>query len=178
MTHFPSDLDPRHLAPAPLVPPAPLPYVSRRALRRVKDRVAIPRLCHNCGGLVMLVGHETVYQGRTFGEWPFLYYCSDCGSYVGLHPGTDLPLGTLADEDTRQRRMHAKRLFTSCVQRFFRRHRQNARNYAYDWLAARMGIPRRECHFAWFDIDRCDIAAEICGDALADNVAHGWKSPQ
>lgn len=167
------NLDPRHLSPEPLVPPPPLPYVSRRALARVKNRLPPPTFCPHCWGDVELVSHTRIYNGREFGNWPYVYLCVDCGAYVGLHPDTDLPLGTLADQDLRERRKWAKGRFNVCLVRFFGKHKKEARNRAYAWLAERMRIPLAECHFAMFDIERCELAAEVCGDALMDGYAHG-----
>ncbi|MFG8677889.1 zinc-finger-containing protein [Pseudomonas aeruginosa] len=87
-------IDPRANSPEKLVPPAPLPHVSRGALKRIKHPQPIPTGCPHCGGLVRLVSNRVIY-GREYGDWPYAYACTGtgCGAYVGLHPDTDVPLG-------------------------------------------------------------------------------------
>jgi hypothetical protein len=156
-------VDPRCLCTAKLRAPAPLPYVSRRALKRVRDRIDPPKACNCCGAAVRLVSNAEIYHGREYGEWPYAYLCTGCRAYVGLHPDTDLPLGILADKDTREARKDAKAIFYDLVLPRF----HGDRNKAYGWLAGAMGIDRRECHFGLFDAARCDqaIAAMVPEEA-------------
>ncbi|MGA4814521.1 hypothetical protein ACPA9J_00050 [Pseudomonas aeruginosa] len=51
------------------MPPAPLPHVSRGALKRIKHPQPIPIGCPHCGGLVRLVSNRVIY-GREYGDWP------------------------------------------------------------------------------------------------------------
>lgn len=144
--------DARALSTKPLVAPAPLPYVSRRALRRVKNPLPAPTCCPYCEGPVALVSNAEVY-GREYGAWPYLYLCRACDAYVGLHPDTDIPLGKLADRELREARKESKGVFQSLSAR-----QGWSRTEAYKWLADRMGIPVGECHFGWFDLERCEQA--------------------
>jgi len=154
-------VDPRAKSEIKLVPQAPLPHVSRRALARVKDRLEPPTDCPHCGECVGLVSNAEVYH-REYGEWPYVYLCAGCGAYVGLHPDTDLPLGTLADAATRDARKAAKQPFRMIVQRRFR----GDRGAAYLWLAGRMGIEPKACHFGFFDVRQCSQAATLIRQAL------------
>src|SRR5690606_31465936 len=95
-------VDPRAYSEGKLVPPAPLPYISRQALHRVKDWMPPPSCCPYCGGPVRLVKNCEIYRGRAYGAWPYAYWCQPCDAFVGLHPETDLPLGTLADRELRE----------------------------------------------------------------------------
>ena len=104
-------IDPRADSAEKITPPAPLPFVSRKALNRVKDYMAPPTECRYCGGSVDIVTHDQLY-GRTYSKWPYLYECSGCDAYVGMHPETDLPLGTLANKHLRDSRKVAKNMFT------------------------------------------------------------------
>lgn len=150
-------IDPRANSPQRIVPPAPLPVVSRHALRRVKDALPIPTTCNCCSGTcVQLVEHAEIYGGRSFGDWPYAYLCRDCGAYVGLHRATDLPLGTLADKPLRDARKTCKEPF----ELIWRDHM--TRVEAYAWLAKQLGIPGEQCHFGMFDIDRCNQAFIAC----------------
>lgn len=150
-------VDPRANSPEKIVPPAPLPMVSRRALGRVKDWMAPPTACPYCGGSVRLVNNSEIYRGKSYGEWPYAYHCKPCDAMVGLHPFTDLPLGTMADKELREARKEAKSLWQS-----IQRENSWSRNQAYDWLAKQMKIPKQECHFGHFDLDRANEAFAIC----------------
>lgn len=157
--------DARGEAYNPLPTRAPLPYISRRALRRVKDWLPPPTICNVCGEeKVHLVSNAAVY-GKTYGEWPFVYLCRSCHAYVGVHKDTDLPLGTLADSETRDMRKAAKSLFLKINEKHFKR----IRDKSYAWLADKMGIDRSVCHFAMFDYDQAFQALEICNDFMVEN---------
>lgn len=155
-------IDARAASVEKLVPPHPLPYVSRKALKRVKDRVAPPTDCHHCGSMVELVSNAEIY-GREYGDWPYAYKCIGCDSYVGIHPNTDLPLGTLADKDTREARKACKKAFID-----FQRASGMSRNQAYAWLAQRMAILKSECHWGMFSVAQAELAGAICKEQLEE----------
>lgn len=156
-------IDPRCLVTEKLKPPHPLPFVSRRALKRVRDRLDPPAKCDCCGGKVELVNNCEIYNGRSYGDWPYAYRCVGCHAYVGLHPQTDLPLGTMADEDTRQARKDTKGPFTELLQKF-----DGNRDAAYAWLAQAMGIEKKHCHFGLFTAEQCDLAWELIEQRLGE----------
>ena len=153
-------IDPRANAPEHIAAPAPLPHVSRRALKRVKNPLPAPTHCRYCSGEVKLVNNSVIYN-REYGDWPYMYLCFSCDSYVGLHPDTDIPLGTLANAALCKDRNLSKDLF-------FRVSKQRgmSRTLAYQWLAGKMGIPVDQCHFGWFEQKDCGRAAVICVDDL------------
>lgn len=130
----------------------PVPYVSAAAVAKVRDRVPVPDVCPHCGGTVALVNNSVIYGGQAYGRWPWAYLCSGCNAYVGTHPETDLPLGTLATKPIREARKRAKEQFNSFWQG------KMSRSKAYSRLAGAMGIPPEKCHFAWFDIAQCEAA--------------------
>ncbi len=155
--------DPRSESNEKIDPPGPLPFVSRRALRRVTDWMAPPEQCPNCGNAVELVSNSEIY-GREFGDWPYAYRCIDhrgCDSYVGLHPKTDLPLGKLADRFERQARKDNKRYFMEVLSLH-----DWSRNQGYAWLAERMGIPKSDCHWGLFSVRQANMAGSICKELL------------
>lgn len=132
-----------------------------KSVARITDALPVPEVCPNCGSAVRLGAHEEIYDGRRFGVWPYIYICegAECRSYVGLHPFTHLPLGTLADEKTRLARK-------SCKPAFEKLWKTGAapmgRNEAYSWLADAMGITKAECHFAHFNAELCERAKTLC----------------
>ncbi|MGG7670049.1 zinc-finger-containing protein [Yersinia sp. J1] len=134
---------------------------SRTATARVKNPLPAPTECHFCSDSVQIATHQEVY-GRDYSDWPYIYLCQGCGAYVGLHPFTAIPLGTLADKATRQARKQCKTPF-ECIWQS----RLMSRSQAYGWLAEKMGIPAEKCHFGWFDIKQCQQAKQICEDYLS-----------
>lgn len=156
-------IDPRANSPERIVPPAPLPVVSRRRLLKIKDAFPIPTTCNCCSGdRVRLVENSEIYNGKSFGEWPYAYLCMDCFAYVGLHQGTDLPLGTLATKPMRNARNRSKGDFNRIW-----REGHMSRDGAYAWLTRQLGIQASECHFGLFDIERCAQAQTVCQQFLA-----------
>lgn len=154
-------IDPRAFSDDKLTPPEPLPYVSRKALKRVKDALPPPETCPYCGPNmpVFLVNNSEIY-GREYGEWPYAYLCEGCDSYVGVHPNTDIPLGTLATKDMREARKKGKAVFLKLRRRF-----PNRKTH-YQWLADALGIPTSECHWGMFSIERAREAEAVCRQAL------------
>ena len=150
-------IDPRSTSAEKIVPQEPLPYVSRRALKRVKNPLPPPTECPCCKGPVRLVNNSEIYNGREFGEWPYMYFCKLCDAYVGLHPDTDIPLGTMATKVGREARKSSKTVFHKLMD-----FTGKNRNEMYGWLAEKMGIARGECHFGWFDEQSCARAEAIC----------------
>lgn len=136
----------------------PLPYIDDRAVKRVKDAIPTPTVCNICeGSKVELVCNDEIYGGRQFGKWPYAYLCRDCGSYVGVHNHTDIPLGTLADAPLREARKYYKQFFINLC-----KSRKATTSDMYRWLASKMEIAPQECHWGMFDIERCRLAGQIC----------------
>lgn len=125
---------------------------SKTAIKRVKNPLPAPEVCHYCSGQVEIAPHDQVY-GNSYGNWPWVYLCKNCFAYVGMHPFTDIPLGTLADQATRRARKNCKAPF----ERLFKSGRFT-RIEAYKALSEKLNIPFNECHFGWFDVDMCEKA--------------------
>lgn len=96
--------------------------------------------------------------GRDYGEWPWAFLCRGCRAYVGMHPFTGIPLGTLADAATREARKKAKAAFNPLWGSG-----GMSRSEAYAWMAKQLGIERtEECHIGWFDVAQCNRVVAIC----------------
>ena len=50
-------------------------------------------ICDYCGRPARLINSSMVYNGQDYG---MIYYCHECEAWVGVHKGTDEPLGRLA----------------------------------------------------------------------------------
>jgi hypothetical protein len=167
-------LDPRANAPERIAAPAPLPHISRRALKRVKNPIPAPTDCRYCGDDVRLVCNSEIYNGRSYGDWPFAYLCQGCRAYVGLHPNTDIPLGTLADDKLRAGRNRSKAAFHDHMKKA-----GMSRTVAYQWLAKQMKIDVGICHFGWFDHEECITAERIVQNAKPNTaIAQAFAKAQ
>jgi hypothetical protein len=140
---------------------------SRRATARVKNPLPAPTICPHCGGAVEIRTNDAVYNGRKYGEWPWIYICTGCWSYVGMHPYTSIPLGTLATGEIREARKQSKRAFCG----YMIAEGINRRT-AYTRLAKAMGLGLEQCHFGWFGVEQCR-QAEAAIRRLATEEAIG-----
>lgn len=124
-----------------------------------------PPTCPYCGQDAALVSGDVVYPNRAdLGDKRF-WRCADCSAWVGCHPGTDRPLGRLADADLRAAKQRAHASFDPLWQTKMRRERTGkgeARGAGYIWLANQLGIAFAECHIGMFDVATCDRVVAIC----------------
>ena len=127
------------------------------AVQRVKGvYLEPPTECRFCKGAVKLINNVEIY-GREYG-WPLAYRCDCCNARVGTHPGTDIPLGTLADDATQKARSAAHAAFD----RLWRGKTPWHRSQAYRALARAMGV--RTAHISWFDAADCQRIVRMCND--------------
>jgi len=113
--------------------------------------------CPYCGRQAEYVDTKEIY-GKSYG---MAYLCRPCDAYVGVHDGTDQPLGSLANWELRRWRNRAHAAFDPLWQRGrFRRRR----NDAYAWLAEKMGLPKEETHIAMFNVPQCKQVIQIMND--------------
>lgn len=111
--------------------------------------------CDYCGRRAEYVNSKIVY-GKNYG---MIYLCRHCMAYVGVHKGTDIPLGRLANAELRYWKRQAHAAFDPLWQRGrFRGYR----NAAYAWLAKWMGLPVEKTHIGMFDVAECKKAIRIC----------------
>lgn len=90
--------------------------------------------CDYCGRETEYVDSKVIY-GKSYGK---IYLCRNCMAYVGVHKGTDKPLGRLANAELRNWKKAAHAVFDPLWKYGrFRGHR----NAAYAWLAQKMGLP-------------------------------------
>ena len=121
------------------------------AYRKIRDPLSKPVKCPVClGGHVSLQRNRVIY-GKDYGRWPLIWYCHGCEAMVGCHPGTDVPLGYMADQPTRRARMRAHQAFDP----LWKGNNLITRREAYKRLADYMGLPERECHISMFNEYQC-----------------------
>jgi len=127
------------------------------------------KICPYCNGVPMYVDSAEVY-GESFG---MIYLCRSCSAWVGVHEGTDLAFGRLANEELRDWKKLAHnffdKLFTeSIINKIYPTYITGVTNRekAYIWLAEQMGIQKEFCHIGMFDVDECKQVVEICEAAI------------
>lgn len=110
--------------------------------------------CDYCGQKAFLTSSREVYGGRDFGP---IYLCRPCNAWVGVHRGTPVPLGRLADAELRKWKVRAHAAFDPTW-----RGKNRSRSKAYAWLANQLQIPASKCHIGMFDIETCKRVISIC----------------
>lgn len=121
----------------------------------------IPEICRYCGGVTRLVPAETIYgeaaarRLELIGE--FVYQCQNCNARVGCHKGTTRPLGNVANETLRLKRMETHQVFDAHWKQ-----RGMTRTKAYRWLAKRLHLSEEETHIGSFEMDQCQKVIDLC----------------
>ena len=110
--------------------------------------------CPYCGKKAEYVDTIEIY-GKSYG---MAYLCRPCDAFVGVHDGTDTPLGRLANRELRRWRNRAHAAFDPLWQLGPYRRR---RNDAYAWLAGKMGLTKEETHIAMFNVEQCKQVIQI-----------------
>jgi hypothetical protein len=119
---------------------------------------SLPGLCPECGATPRIVSGRTIYPHRQDLWSKSFWACTDCGkAYVGCHPGTKRPLGTLATKELRAARSRAHAAFDPIW-----KSRRMRRSEAYKWLAGQLGIKPADCHISWFDVETCERVVDAC----------------
>ena len=119
----------------------------------------IPTICRYCGGAVRLVSASKVYgpaAAARLGIERQSFY-QNCNARVGCHPGSTRPLGNLANEALRMKRMETHHVFDS-----FWKERGMSRTQAYKWMAKKMRLSEELAHIGGFEIDRCQKLIKLC----------------
>lgn len=118
-------------------------------------------ICRYCGGIIKLVSAQTIYGESTerLGmSGQHIYQCQNCNARVGCHKGTTRPLGNVANEVLRLKRMETHRVFDAhwkC--------RGLSRTEAYRWLAKELHLTEGQAHIGGFEMDQCQKVIELCG---------------
>lgn len=98
--------------------------------------------CPYCGSSVTLRSADGIYRENSRGV--MLYVCSNypkCDSYVRVHEGTTIPVGTLANGELRALRKEAHDAFNRLYYSGYM-----TRDGAYEWLASLLQSPRSQAH--------------------------------
>ena len=108
------------------------------------DKYPIPKVCIHCGYEVVYTSNSEIY-GREYGNGK-CYLCRNCKASVGVHTGTDIPLGILATKELRELKKKAHSSFDPIW-----KSKKKYRWQCYRELSIKLDIDLKECHFGWFD---------------------------
>lgn len=150
--------------------------------------------CPYCHSTARLVDSATIYNGRSYGP---VWVCGNypgCDAYVGCYPGTNEPLGRLANRTLRDAKQRAHACFdplwrqaprmypappTNRPRQRAKAHRhiqKAARTRTYAWLAEQLGVEKEQCHIGMFSVEQCDRAVELCRTMTPEKVRAWAKS--
>lgn len=122
-----------------------------------------PEICRYCGGVIRLVPAEKVYREATERlkqQRQWIYQCQNCNARVGCHRGSKRPLGNVANEVLRLKRVETHQVFDA-----FWKRRHMTRTAAYKWLAAQMALMESQAHIGGFEMDQCQRVIDLCRQA-------------
>lgn len=123
--------------------------------------------CRYCGEPARLVDGASIYPHRPDLVALKFWRCDPCAAWVGVHKGTENPLGILAKAELRKLKSQVHALFDPIW-----KGRAMKRSKAYRWLAKGLGISKDECHVGMFDEARCKAAIEFLA-SQNPGVTHG-----
>ena len=129
--------------------------------------------CQYCNRPTELVGGDIIYEHRPDLKDKKFWICYDCDAYCGCHPGTEKPLGSVANATLRTLRGKAHGVFD----KQWDTKKQRSRSYAT--MAKALGIPQEECHIGMFNEAQCEAVIELyrphmpqAGDVYSSRL--GW----
>lgn len=126
----------------------------------VSDLVLSGKVCPYCSKNTIYVDSVIIYR-KSYG---MVYYCIPCKAWVGVHKGTDVALGRLANAELRKWKIKAHDLFDKLWKKKATQgySRKVARETAYIWLSGQMGTTRNRTHIGMYDLDQCKKVVELC----------------
>lgn len=103
--------------------------------------------CDYCGKPAEYVDSAVIYHGKSYG---MIYRCEPCGAYVGVHRGTNTPLGRLANAELRTYKKAAHNEFDKLWKTG-----KMTRRAAYIRLQKIMGMSADKAHIGKFGVPEC-----------------------
>jgi hypothetical protein len=121
-------------------------------------------ICPYCSKQSKRVGGDLIYPHRPDLSEKQFWYCHECSAYVGCHPNTAVPLGSLANAELRTARSKVHATFDPIWKSGTR-----TRSEAYAWLSEQIGVATEKCHIGMFDLATCERALAACARAELDD---------
>ena len=124
--------------------------------RRKKTSATERMRCPYCGKSVVFRSADGIYHDNSKGM--MLYVCSnypECDSYVRVHAGTNIPVGSLANHELRSLRRTAHHYFDQLYISGYM-----SKQDAYQWLADIICAPLSEAHIGHLGEYYCKLVIE------------------
>jgi hypothetical protein len=118
--------------------------------------------CPYCQGNAALVNGDDVYPARPDLHYKLFWACFPCAAWVGCHPNTAEPLGTLANAELRKLRSAAHAAFDPRWKSGKPGGIGKRRNREYQWLADQLGITVEQTHIGMFNAEMARRVVAIC----------------
>lgn len=118
--------------------------------------------CPYCDQPAVLMDSAPFYRGVSYG---LVYACMPCDAWVGVHKGTEIPLGRLANAELRREKIRAHNAFDILWRTKMEREqcsKKQARGAGYKWLARQLGIEPRHMHIGMLSVEQCRQVVAIC----------------
>ena len=130
-----------------------------------KLHVVIPTRCPKCGAPIDYRSADGIYKNNQGNA--MLYICRNypkCDLYVRTHPGTNIPVGTLADRRLRQLRNEAHYYFNQLFESGMM-----SKNDAYNLLTNIVQAPRSNAHIGYLGEYYCRQVIEKSQEILRNH---------
>lgn len=99
------------------------------------------KICPYCKQKTKYVDSKIIYK-KSYG---FIYYCEKDDAYVGVHKGTNVALGRVANKELRERKKQAHDKFDQIWQKGIM-----TRSEAYKWLSRKLFLNPEHTHIGMF----------------------------
>lgn len=128
-----------------------------------------PNGCNLCKGKVVLISEVFIYGKKYSSTKPYVYQCTKCKAYVGIHKPDYkdyAPLGLLSDKQTKALRIKVHNLFDPLwkegkITQITNKSGKNLRKKSYNFLAKKMNLNTSQCHIGQFSKEQCLQAIKI-----------------
>lgn len=118
---------------------------------------AHPPSCPGCGKPAELVTGKAVLPDVDAVANASFWQCEICDYWVGCHEGSMVPMGRLANSQTRALKRAAHDSFDPLWTSG-----QMTRTQAYKWLRGKTGLGAKECHIGWLSDEMLVRLPELC----------------
>jgi len=136
-----------------------------------------PNGCNNCEADIehLSVFSELEIYGKEYSDNPKSYWrCSKCSAHVSCHPDCITPAGVIADKRVRAFRKRVHGLLDPIWKYYVKEQgmqKKEARPKAYQWLADKMELNKKDCHIGCFDEKQCIEAINILNEAYQKSAS-------
>jgi hypothetical protein len=126
----------------------------------MEESIKKGRKCPYCEGASTFVDGKEIYGQHT--NYGMFYLCKTCNAYVGVHKGTDVALGRLANAELRRWKQKAHNALDELWKD--KPNWKAERRKAYSWIAQELKLVEGEAHIGLFDIEQCRMVEKICAE--------------